>query len=218
MRPHRHSTAAEFVRFSVEHFGTPEAFASKPEAYRRDVAGKWARAAKRSNYKARNARRVHLRAIGLSNAQAVTYAAMLEELSSLRARRSSALAEAEWHNSKAAEFLEAGDVEKAAAYHDRSRRSLDKADALEAEWNALYVEAQAIAERFPRTTSTRLSALLDALDADSLDNSSRCHRVENVTPAARPPRTCSTFAHAPPALCMSRARTRRGKSRALNRS
>lgn len=198
MRPHRHSTAAEFVRYSVEHFGTPEAFTSNPEAYRRDVAGKWARAATRSNHKARNARRVHLRAIGLSNAQAVTYAAMLEELSSLRDRRSSALREAGWHNSKAAEFLEAGDVEKAAAYNERSRRSLDKADALDAEWNALYVEAEAIVQRLPNETCADLRALLDSLETDERDNSSRCHRAENFAPVVRPPRTRATFAHAPP--------------------
>lgn len=218
MRPGRHSTAAEFVRYSVENFGTPEAFASKPEAYRRDVAGKWARAITRSNYKARNARRVHLRAIGLSNAQAVTFSAMLEELSRLRDQRSGALWEADHYNSKAAEFLEAGDVDKAAAYTDKARRSLKEHESLDQEWETLYAEAQAIAARFPAITSTKLRALLDALDADSLNISSRCHRGKYVTPAARPPRTCSTFAHAPPALSMRRARTRSGKSRALERS
>ena len=198
MRPGRHSTAAEFVRYSVENFGTPEAFASKPEAYRRDVAGKWARAITRSNYKARNARRVHLRAIGLNNAQAVTFSAMLEELSRLRDQRSSALWEAGHYNSKAAEFLEAGDVNKAAAYNDKGRRSLEEYDSLDREWKTLHAKAEAIAARFPAITSTELRALLEALDADSLNISSRCHRGEYVTPAARPPRTCSTFAHAPP--------------------
>ena len=140
MRPHRHSTAAEFVRFSVEHFGTPEAFASKPEAYRRDVAGKWSRAITRSNYKARNARRLHLRAIGLDTAQAVTFSAMLEELSRLSEQRSSALWEADHYNSKAAEFLDAGDVDKAARYTDKARRSLEEHESLDHEWKTLYAE------------------------------------------------------------------------------
>jgi hypothetical protein len=199
VRPHRHSTAAEFVRYNVENFGTPEGFTAKPEAYCRDMAGRWARGVQRSNYKARNARRVRLRAIGFDNAHAVTLAAMLEELSSLRDRRSSALIEAEWYNSKAAEFLKAGDVEKASAYSERGRRSLSKADALDAERKALYLAAEKIAQRLPNEECVTVLSLLATLEADALNHSSRCHRAENFTPAIKAPRTHSTFAHAPPA-------------------
>jgi len=200
MRPHRFTTAAEFVRLSVERRGTPEAFTAKPEAYRRAIAGKWGRALTRSQYQARNARRVHLRAIGLNNAQAVTFAAMLEELSRLRDVRSSSLWAATHYNGKAAELVAVGDIEKAATFTELARRSLANYDATNDEWKALYAEAQKVAAQLPATTSAECRALLDDLEAHSLDNSSRCHRTEYVTPAARSPRTCSTFAHAPPRL------------------
>jgi hypothetical protein len=199
VRPHRHSTAAEFVRYNVENFGTPEGFTAKPEAYCRDMAGRWARGVQRSNYKARNARRVRLRAIGFDNAHAVTLAAMLEELSSLRDRWRVALRTADFYNSQAAAWLRRGDIEKASAYSERVRRELGKCDALDAERKALYLAAEKIAQRLPNDVYAMVLSLLATLEADALDHSSRCHRAENFTPAIKAPRTHSTFAHAPPA-------------------
>jgi hypothetical protein len=220
--PHRFSTIDDYAKLWCDNAPTPEAFTENPRAYRRFVALEYCQAFRRSQREAKKLRRAHsldiAGPIGTDHAVLVVFSALLEQLKAVAELQRSTFAMSEFYNRKAAQALALGDLAKAAEHDEQCRAALARYDALEAEWQQLDTEAHSLLARIPSPNVTALRvAILEALEAAE-NIPATWKAAADIEPRTRPPRTETTFAHAPPALSMSRARTRRGKSRALNRS
>jgi len=201
--PHRFTSPREARKlFAGDSTPTPEQFTAKPWAHGNEVAQGWSRGLQVILRKTHRARRNHALDIagplGTDHAWIVVFSALLEEIRHAEERQKDAKWAADFCTRKADESLLTGDLERAERHLEEGRQALAHYDELEREIDALVSEGRALLDRFPNPDTPALRAVLRAFEEISKGVGPEWQAAEEIEPRTRPPRTRSTFAHAPP--------------------
>lgn len=200
--PHRTTSPREAADYMAETFPTPEAFTANPRAYRREVVSEWVRASVRVRRDARRARHREAESlaggVGTDHPLIRLWVALWKDYENALQRRSSYLNAADLANRMASQALAAGDLDKAARLSAEARRLCEKWDTTGEEIAAMLSELEALAAHLPAASPGFIAALVALLAEREEVAATVTRRASCIRPKVRPPRTRSTFAHAPP--------------------